>query len=96
VGIFSSGCIATGYAAAVVLDGEGAVGVDLDLDVLAITGERLVDRVVDDLVDAMVQARLVRIADVHTGSLADGLQALQALDVGRAVFFLAGVLAAVG
>ena len=85
-----------GDAAAVVLDGQRAVGVDLDLDVLAITGERLVDRVVDDLIDAVMEARLVRIADIHTGSLADGLEALQALDVGGAVFFLAGMLAAVG
>ena len=68
---------------------------DLDLDALAITGEGLVDGVVDDLVHAVVEAGLVRITDIHTGSLAHGLESLQALDVGGAVAFVAGVLAAV-
>jgi len=84
-----------GDATAVVLDGQRSVRMDLDLDAPTIAGEGLVDRVVDDFVHAVVQAGLVRIADVHTGALADRLQSLQALDVGRAVFFLAGVLAAV-
>jgi len=95
VGTFSSGCIATGYAAAVVLDGERAVRMDLDLDVLAVTGEGFVDRIVDDLVDAVVEAGLVRITDIHAGSFAHGLQALEPLDVGSAVAFVAGVLAAI-
>ena len=82
-------------AAAVVFDGKGAVRMDLDLDALAITGEGFVDRVVDDLIHAVVETRLVRIADIHTRSLADGLQALEALDVGRAVAFVTGVLAAI-
>jgi hypothetical protein len=84
-----------GDAAAVVLDGERSVGMDLDLDALAITGEGFVDRVVDDLVHAVVQTRLVRITDIHTRSLAHGLEALEALDVGSAVAFIAGVLAAI-
>ena len=84
-----------GDAAAVVFDGKGAVRMDLDLDALAVTGEGFVDRVVDDLIHAVVEAGLVRIADIHTGSLADGLEALEALDVGSAVAFIAGVLAAI-
>jgi hypothetical protein len=42
-----------------------------------------------------METGLVRIADVHTRSLADGLEALEALDVGGAVAFVAGVLAAI-
>ena len=84
-----------GNTATIVLDGQRAVRMDLDLDALAITGERFVDRVVDDLIHAVVEARLVRIADIHTGSFAHGLEAFEALDVGRAVAFVAGVLAAV-
>ena len=50
-------------------------------------GERLVDAVVDDLVDHVVQARaVVGVADVHAGTLADGLQPLENLDGIGAVF----------
>ena len=84
-----------GNTATIVLDGQRAVRMDLDLDALAITGERFVDRVVDDLIHAVVEARLVRIADIHTGTFAHGLEAFESFDVGRAVAFVAGVLAAV-
>jgi len=43
-----------GNAAAVVTDGARAVGVQDDLDAVAITGERLVDGVVDRLVHQVV------------------------------------------
>ena len=84
-----------GDAAAVVLDGERAVRMDLDLDALAITGERFVDRVVDDLIHAVMEAGLVRIADIHTGSFAHGLEALEAFDIRGAVALVAGMLAAI-
>ena len=42
-----------------------------------------------------METGLVRITDIHTGSLADGLEALEALDVGSAVAFVTGVLAAI-
>ncbi len=47
---------------------------------VAIAGQGLVDRVVHDLVDEVVQAALAGGADVHTGTLADGFQALEDLD----------------
>ena len=54
---------------------------DGDDDLVAVTGQRFVNRVVDDLEDHMVQARAVGcIADVHAGALAHGLQALEHLD----------------
>ena len=59
---------------------------DHDLDVVAVAGQRLVDRVVDDLEDHVVQAGAVgRVADVHAGALAHGVQALQDLDAGGVV-----------
>src|SRR5262249_1641359 len=68
-------------AAAVVAYGARTVGVQRHIDAIAITGERLVDRIVDDLVDHMVQARaVVGIADIHAGPLAPGIEALQDLD----------------
>ena len=67
--------------AAVVGDRDRVVGMDRHGDRRAAAGQRLVDRVVDDLVDEMVQAALARGADVHAGTLADGLEALQDGDV---------------
>ena len=74
-----------GDAAAVVADGAGAVGVQDDLDAVAVTGERLVDGVVDRLVHEVVQTVRARIADVHRGALADCLEPLEDLDVAGGV-----------
>ena len=68
-------------AAAVVDDGDRVVRVDRDVDAVAVAGERLVDRVVDDLVDQVVQAAHAGRADVHAGALAHGLEALEDGDV---------------
>ena len=70
-----------GDAAAVVANGHAAVGVDGDLDALAVAGHGLVDGVVDDLVDEVVEAALVGGADVHAGAAAHGLEALEDLDL---------------
>ena len=67
--------------APVVPDGDRVVLVDLHLDAVAVAGERLVDRVVDDLVDEVVEAAHADVADVHRGALADGFEALEDLDV---------------
>ena len=70
-----------GDAAAVVDDGDGVVRVDRDRDGVVAAGERLVDGVVDDLVDQVVQAAHTGRADVHAGTLADRLEALEDGDV---------------
>ena len=48
---------------------------------VAITGQGLVDRVVDDLIDQVVKTRHARRADVHAGALPDGFQTLKNLDL---------------
>src|SRR5262249_28672232 len=68
-------------AAAVVADGAGTVGVQDDFDVVAEPGQRLVDGVVNRLVNEVVQPVGTRVADVHRRPLADGLEALEDLDV---------------
>ena len=70
-------------AAAVVLDRARAVQVDRDLDRRREARERLVHGVVDDLEDAVVQAALIRVADVHVRALAHPLQALEFLYLWR-------------
>ena len=72
-------------AAAVVDDRDRVVDVDRDVDLVAVAGQRLVDRVVDDLVDEVVQAGRAGRPDVHRGPLADRLEALEDLDLVGAV-----------
>ncbi len=52
-------------------DGAGAVGVERDRNARRMTGERLVDGVVDDLIDHVMQAGAVDtvIADIHRKSM---------------------------
>ena len=64
-------------AAAVVLDGDGAVGVERDVDVLAVTAERLVRGVVDDFLD---DVQRVFGAGVHARPLLHGFESLQDTD----------------
>ena len=52
-----------------------------DVDLIAETRQRFVDRVVDDLVDEMVQAGRPGRADVHRRPLADGFEAFENLDL---------------
>ena len=57
------------------------------VDERGMAGERLVDRVVDDLVDHVVEAgAVVRVADIHAGPLAHGVEAAQHLDGIGAIF----------
>jgi hypothetical protein len=73
-------------AAAVIGDRARAVGVERHRDGVAITFERLVDRIVDDLVDHVVQARaVIGVADIHAGALAHGVEALEDLDAVGAI-----------
>src|SRR3990170_1774404 len=74
-----------GDSASIVRDRHGAVAVDRDLDVLAESHHRFVDRIVHDLVDEVVQPPFVEAADIHRGALSDGLKALQNLDRFRVV-----------
>ena len=73
-------------AAAIVVHGARAVGVERDGHLVGEPGQRLVDGVVDHLVDHVVQTgAVVGVADVHAGPLADGIQPLQNLDFFGAV-----------
>ena len=73
-------------AAAVVADGDRAIHVDGDFDFVAIAGQMLVNGVVQHLEDAVVQAALVRVADIHAGPLAHRLQTLQFVNFDASYF----------
>jgi hypothetical protein len=68
-------------ARAGVPDGDGVVGVDVDLDEIVAVGESLVDGVVDHLVDEVMKASRPGRPDVHAGSKADRLEAFEDSDV---------------
>ena len=75
-------------AAAVVRHGHGAVGVERDEDRVAEAGKRLVDGVVDNFVDEVVQAALVRRADVHSRAAAHRLEPFENLDLAFVVMII--------
>jgi hypothetical protein len=82
-----------GRSAAVVAHGDGAVGVQGDLNQGRKPCKSLVDGVVDDLVDHVVQAAaVVGVADIHAGPLADSVEPLQNPDRFRSVFDRNGTL----
>src|SRR5690606_12589541 len=73
-------------AAAVVRHRHRAVLVDGHQDLVGVTGQGLVDGVVDDLEHHVMQAgAVVHVADVHAGPLAHGLEAAQHGDPARIV-----------
>ncbi len=67
--------------APVVANRARAIGIERHLTRVRVSGQNLVDGVIDDFVDHVVQTRpIVGIADVHAGALAYRIQALQHLD----------------
>ena len=79
--IIHVGHSADGDAAAVVGDGDAAVGIDLDHDHRGEGVDRLVDAVVDDFVDQVMQAAGRGVPDVHGGPLADPFDPLEHADI---------------
>jgi hypothetical protein len=80
-------------AAAVVAHRHRAVGIEHDFDGGGVTGERFVDRVVDDLVHHVMQAgTVIGVADIHARPLAHGVEALQHPDRVGAVVARHGML----
>ena len=75
------GLLVGGDAAAVVVDLDGVVGVQGDLDPVRGAGQRLVHPVVDDLPQAVHQPAGVGGADVHARALAHRLEALEDQEV---------------
>ena len=72
-------------AVAVIGDPHPTVLEDDDIDEIAATGERFVDRVVDDFIDQMMEPALIGAPDIHTGPTADGLEAFEDLNVSGSV-----------
>ena len=64
-------------ATSVIGDGDGFIRMYGDVDLVAVPGERLIDRVVHHLENHVVQTgAVIGIADVHSRALADCLESL--------------------
>src|SRR5688572_32300138 len=72
-----------------VANGNRAIDVNRNDDMVAVTGQVLVDGIVEHFKDAVVQAALVGIADVHAGALANRFETLEFIDLRRVVFLAA-------
>ena len=72
-------------AAAVVDDLDATIVEERDLDVVAVAGKCFVHSIVHNLVDEVVEPTLTRRADVHAGTLANRLKALEDRDRGGVV-----------
>src|SRR3989338_8855767 len=65
------------YAAPVIGDRDGVVGMDHDVDIGGVASHAFVYGVVDDLVDQVVQAARGGVADVHGRPFPDRVDALE-------------------
>ena len=61
---------------AVVLHCDGVVFVDCYFDVVAITGQRFVDRVVNNFINQVVQPLRAYVSDIHRRAFPNGFQTL--------------------
>ena len=68
-------------AATSVVHLDAAVGMQDDVDLRAVAGDRLVDGVVDDLPEAVHEPGRAVGPDVHPWALADGLEAFKHLEM---------------
>ncbi len=74
-----------GNPSTVVDNRNGPVDMDRDVDLIAESGQRLVDRVIDDFVDQVVQSERSGRSDVHRRALLDSFEAFEDLDLVRRV-----------
>ena len=79
--VLALGVLLDGNATAVIDDGAGSILIEGYVNLVAKTGKRLIDGVIDNLVDEVMQALGTRRSDVHAGTLADMLQTFENLDV---------------
>jgi hypothetical protein len=76
----SSGVQIDRDAAPVIAHRYRAVGIQHDIDAVAVAGQAFVDRVVDNFVHHVVQARtVIGVADIHPRALAHRVETFQTL-----------------
>ena len=76
-----------GDTAAVIGDGDGIAFIDDDVDLGAVSGQGFVDGVIHDLIDQMMQTGGRCGTDIHTGTLPNGLETFQHLNLAGVIGF---------
>jgi hypothetical protein len=69
---------------------------DGDADVLAVARQVFVDGVIDDFKNAVMQAALIGVANIHAGAHADGAEAFEMLDLIGTIRLVCGDVSGVG
>jgi hypothetical protein len=77
-------------AAAIVGDGQIAIGIKLDFNEIGMSGDSFVHRVVDDFGEKVVQRAFVGAADIHARTTPHRFEALEDLDGGGIIIIAAG------
>ena len=78
---------------AIVRDGHRLIGVDDNVYLATVPGQRLINTVVDQLKHHVVQAgAIVGVTDIHARALAHSIKALKHLDTRRIIIFRARCL----
>ena len=73
---------------AVVNHGNGTALVNLDDDLAAVSGQMLVNRVIQHFEHTVMQTTFIRVTNVHTRTLTHGFEPLQLVNLGGAVLLL--------
>ncbi len=68
-----------------VRNGDAPVAMQRDFNPVAVTGERLIDGVVDDLPEAVHQPARIRRTDIHARTLANRLEPFEDGEVSRGI-----------
>ncbi len=77
-----------GYASTVVFDGDRRIQVDRDGNIVAVSGQRFVDRIVHHFPYELMETFGRGIADVHTGRIPNCLKAFQNFYIFSAVILI--------
>ena len=72
-------------AAAVISDGQAAIGVQADINAAGVTGNGFIHRVIENFSRHVMQGTIIGAADIHTGAAADRLKPFQHLDFGSGI-----------
>ena len=65
----------------VILYSDGIIFVDGYFNVVAIAGERFVDRVIHNFINQVVKSFRTNVTNIHRGTLSNSFQTFQNLDV---------------
>lgn len=76
--------------APIIDNGDAVIFSDFNKDMVTVTGQGLIDRVIDDFINQMMEPTGTDTADIHAWPFANGFEALQDLDLLCPIFTVDG------